>query len=358
MSGKRRRTPAPASPAAALEAFADASTDRLQRALNAALRRLEEQRLSKAELVAAVHQAASEASAALKLPAVPRPVPDRRSGTPEVAVAVLADWQLAKRTPTYSTDVCERRIELYASKVIELARIQRAHHPVRECRVYVLGDIVEGEQIFPGQAWLVDASLFRQVLVDGPRILGGFLRQMLSEFDRVHVVGVIGNHGAIGGRSRRESHPETNADAMVYEVTRGRLEAETRLTWAPTWTPGERHWYAVDRIGEKGFFLFHGDQVKGGFAGFPWYGFANKVKGWRMGAVAEPFDYALAGHFHTPTRMLIGRVKLWVSGSPESSNTYAAERLAAQGTPSQWLLFAHPSRGVTAEYEVDLDARA
>jgi DNA repair exonuclease SbcCD nuclease subunit len=100
--------------------------------------------------------------------------------------------------------------------------------------------------------------------------------------------------------------------------------------------------------------LFHGDQVKGGFAGFPWYGFTKKVMGWRMGAIPEPFDYALSGHFHTPTRMLIGDVTLWASGSPESDNTYAAERLAAQGTPSQWLLFSHPQRGVTAEYQVHL----
>jgi hypothetical protein len=141
---------------------------------------------------------------------------------------------------------------------------------------------------------------------------------------------------------------------MMYDVTRQILAHEPRLTWTPNVRDGERNWYAVDRIGEKGYFLFHGDQIKGGFAGFPWYGFGKKIMGWRMGAVPEPFDYALAGHFHTPTRMLVGNVTLWVSGSPESSNTYAAELLAAQGTPSQWLLFAHPRLGVTAEYQVHL----
>ena len=141
---------------------------------------------------------------------------------------------------------------------------------------------------------------------------------------------------------------------MMYEATRLALGGESRIDWGPNMVPGERNWYAVDEVGSKGFFLFHGDQIKGGFAGFPWYGFGKKVMGWRMGAVAEPFDYALAGHFHTPTRMHIGNVTLWVSGSTESHNTYAAEQLAAQGTPSQWLLFSHPENGVTAEYEVHL----
>ena len=31
-----------------------------------------------------------------------------------------------------------------------------------------------------------------------------------------------------------------------------------------------------------------------------------------------------------------------------------ASTLAAQGTPSQWLLFAHPKHGVTSEHEVHL----
>jgi hypothetical protein len=100
--------------------------------------------------------------------------------------------------------------------------------------------------------------------------------------------------------------------------------------------------------------LFHGDQIKGGFAGWPWYGFAKKIQGWAMGAIPEQFHYSLSGHFHTPVRMLVGRITHWGSGSTESDNTYAAEMLAAQGTPSQWLLFSHPDHGVTAEYQVHL----
>jgi hypothetical protein len=325
------------------------------REVNARLaRQLAKAKASKEELVEAVYRAASDAAAGFSLPKVAKPARDARKRTAETAIAVLADWQLAKTTPTYSTEVCERRIAEYGDKVIELAEIQRADHPVREMRVYLLGDLVEGELIFPGQAHLIDASLYAQVMADGPRILGGFLRKMLGAFDKVHVVGVIGNHGSLGGRARRDYHPESNADAMMYEATRIYLKDEDRLTWAPNMAPGERHWYAVDYVGDKGFFLFHGDQVKGGFAGYPWYGFAKKIQGWRMGAVEEPFDYALSGHFHTPVRTLVGNVTHWGSGSTESHNTYAAEQLAAQGTPSQWLLFCHPKRGVTCEYQVHL----
>ena len=335
-----------------LDSFAENQDGR--RVVQKLLRQLAEAKASKEALIEAVYRAAQEATEGLQLAPVAPPVRDARKKAAEVAVAVLSDWQLAKQTATYNTEVCEKRIHTYGDKLIDLAEIQRADHPVRELRICLLGDIIEGEMIFPGQAHLIDASLFRQVMVDGPRILGDFVRRMLGCFERVHVTGVIGNHGALGGRGRREYHPESNADAMLYEVVRMVLAGERRLSWADNFTRGERHWYAVDKVGEKSFLLFHGDQVKGGFAGFPWYGFAKKIQGWRMGAIHEPFEYALSGHFHTPVRMTIGPITLWGNGSTESDNTYAAEQLAAMGTPSQWLLFVHPRQGVTAEYQVHL----
>jgi hypothetical protein len=320
-------------------------------ALHRALRKLEKAKSKQEELIAATYQATRDALAALEIPPVPEPPKDPRRKSGETAVAILSDWQLAKITPSYSTSVCERRIERYADKVLELTEIQRADHPVRDLRVYLLGDLVEGEMIFPGQAHQIDASLFRQTHVDGPRILGNFLRRMAANFDSVHVVGVIGNHGAIGGRARKEYHPESNADAMLYEVTRLALGEQPRLTWAPTWTEGQRHWFSIDTVGTKTFMLIHGDQIRG-YNGIPWYGFDRRVSKWHM--MYGPFDYMLAGHFHTPTRMYINGVTVWENGSTESDNPYAAEQLAASGEPSQWLLFAHPRQGVTAEFLVRL----
>ena len=331
--------------------------EELRRANAELSRQLLKQRIGKQELVDAVYRAAKDASSGLSIKPVPAPPREPRKRESETAIAVLSDWQLAKITASYSSDICEQRIHKYADKVVKLAGIQRADHPVREIHVNLLGDLVEGEMIFPGQSHLIDASLYRQVVVDGPRILTDFLRRMASEFERVTVTGVIGNHGALGGRARREYHPETNADAMLMEISRLLTADEKRIIWAPNSTARERHWYAVDTVGDFGFLLFHGDQVKGGFAGFPWYGFAKKVQGWRMGAVKEPFHYALSGHFHTPVRMQVGPIILWGNGSTESDNTYAAEMLAAQGQPSQWLLFCNQRRGVSAEYCVWLDEK-
>lgn len=325
----------------------------LRKAYNKALRQLADAKESKADLIDAVYQAAHDAASGLSYAPVKPPKLGKATKDAEIAVSLLSDFQLAKVTPSYSSKVCESRTTKLAQKVATLTDIQRADHPVNECRVYLLGDLIEGEMIFPGQAYRIDASLFQQVMVDGPRILGGYLRSLLEVFPKVHVVSVIGNHGAIGGRARREYHPESNADAMMYEATRIALAGEERLTWAPTWTQGERNWYATDQIGDKTAFLFHGDQVRsGGFAGFPWYGFGRRLQGWQR---MYGFDYAFSGHFHTPVRgYYTGGIRHWGNGSTESDNTYAAENLAAASEPSQWLLYFHPKQGVSAEFEVRL----
>lgn len=271
----------------------------------------------------------------------------------EVAIAVLADWQLAKVTPDYNSSVCEERIERYADKIIQLTNIQRADHPVNEIRIWALGDIVEGELIFPGQSFLVDGGLYRQVTVDGPRIMSKFINKMLENFEKVTFVGVIGNHGAIGGRSRRDHDPETNADRMLYRIVQLMYEKEKRIQFHIPDGRGDRNWYAIDKVGNYKSLLIHGDQFSGLST---MYSFQKKVYGWKVGAIQEEFDDVYCGHFHTPTKMTFNTVQFRISGSPESTNTYAMESLAAIGCPSQGLMFVHPEKGiVTAEYTCWLD---
>lgn len=266
----------------------------------------------------------------------------------EVAVAVLADWQLAKVTPDYNSSVCEERIDTFAQKVIDLTNIQRADHAVNKLHIWCLGDIVEGELIFPGQSFLVDGGLYRQVTVDGPRIMKKFINKMLENFEEVTFVGVIGNHGAVGGRSRRDHDPETNADRMLYRIVQLMYENEKRINFHIPDGRGDRNWYAIDKIGNYKSLLVHGDQF-GSLSTM--YSFQKKVYGWKVGAIQDEFDDVYCGHFHTPTKMTFNTVQFRISGSPESTNTYAMESLAAIGQPSQPLMFVHPEKGiVTAEY--------
>jgi len=307
----------------------------------------------KDEAVVAIYEAAYDAFTTFNIPPIKKPVIRSAPGVPETAVAVFADWQLGKVTPDYNSSVTAERIELYTEKLLEITEIQRKHHPVNDLHVWMLGDIVEGEEIFPGQAHLIDSGLYRQVGVNGPEILTKFLRTALENFEHVHVTGVIGNHGAVGGRGRKQHDPETNMDRLLYQILRLIFVNEPRITFNIPDGKGERHWYAVDTIGSYSSLLIHGDQLPSPNA---FHGYYKKIMGWKDGAIPEHFDDVFMGHYHQSFKMTIGSVTLRISGSPESYNTYAQEFFSSMSRPSQQLMYVHPENGLTCEYSIWLDS--
>lgn len=283
------------------------------------------------------------------------PAPRKQAkGKPEVALALLSDMQTGKRTPTYSTEVCAQRVALYAEKIIRIAQVQEQDHPVRQIRVAALGDLVEGCDIFPGQGWLIDSTLYTQLLDSTPVIIVDFVRKLLTYFDEVVLDFVDGNHGRIGRRG--QFGPMDNADRMVARIVKLMLRNEPRAQVYMTDPEGERDWYRILRIGNYSALMIHGDQIRG-HSGFPWYGLGKKVQGWGSGGLGEDssFQDVLMGHYHQLGAIPLNHRTVWANGSTESSNTFAAENLAAQSEPAQWLLFVDPVAGqVTASYGVRL----
>jgi hypothetical protein len=259
---------------------------------------------------------------------------------------------MGKVTPDYNTNVLQERIERYTEKLLEIVQIQRMDHEVNDLHIWLLGDIVEGEEIFPGQSHLIDSGLYRQVAVNGPRILGNFVKTALENFNHVHITGVIGNHGAVGGTTRKQHDPETNMDRMLYKIIELIVGDDERITFNIPDGVGERNWYAVDTIGNYSSLLIHGDQMPAPNA---FHGYYKKIMGWKDGAIPEHFDDVFMGHYHQQFKMTIGSSMLRISGSPESYNTYAQEYFSSMSRPCQHLMFVHPENGVTSEYSIWLD---
>lgn len=320
------------------------------------LRQLEKARRHKEELVKAVYDAVADNIRNLEIAPVKAPLKDRRKGSEETAVILFSDLQLAQVTATYNTQIAEDRVERYADKIIRLTELQRASHPVERAKLYLLGDLVEGEAIFPGQPHQIDASLYEQVALSGPRILSNFIRRMLTVFREIDIVSVPGNHGSMGGPVRHMYNPETNFDRMLTTILRHIFDAagEKRLTWKVPDGYGKSSFYAVDYVGDVGFLLFHGHQARrmSNSSHLPFY---KLVQGWRSGAIPEPFNVSVCGHHHTPTLLTMNTVTHFINGTFASDAEYAIERLASNSKSAQWLLFARPERGVTAQYLVSLD---
>jgi hypothetical protein len=323
--------------------------DEVRAALDRTLRQLEKAKASREELVAAVYRAATDAAQTMTIPPVKPPKASTGKGSPETAILTLADWQVGKKTPTYDSDMARERVQRYGDLVVRLIGENRA--PVDEARIYLLGDLLEGELIFAGQAHRIDASLYRQVF-NVAELLADVVRKVAAVVPYVRVVGVIGNHGELGGPFRKEYHPESNADAIAYNIARQHLVNAPNVEWVETIATDERSWSAFDEVRGRRWFLFHGNQVNPTL-GFPWYGLKNALLGWH--ASIGPFNYAVSGHWHQPVSWHVNSIRHFGAGSTESGNTFAQEWIKSGGQPpSQWLLF-QGHRGIAAEHLLRLD---
>lgn len=333
-------------------AEAEQRIDKLKAERDRLARQLYEVKHKQADYIAAVQDAAEEAIGRIQLAPVPAPKKQKKGRDEEYAVALLSDLQTGKLTPDYDSNVARERVMRYAEKIVALADIQRLHHPVRHCVVPMLGDMVEGVDIFPGQQYLIDSTLYDQLFNTTPALLADFVRYLLAHFESVTVYAVDGNHGRIGRRG--QFGPMDNADRMLYRNLELLLRNEPRFELHMTDPQGERNWYHVMELGNYSALLIHGDQIRG-HSGFPWYGLGKKVMGWGSGGLPENFQDVFMGHYHQLARIPLNHKAVYCNGSTESTNTFAAENLAAQSEPSQWLLFVDPDEGrVTASYGVQL----
>jgi len=329
----------------------DQQVEDLRRALENTQRQLAKQKARTDELVAATQTAAREAVLAtggVKLPA--RRTRSKKRGA-EVALWHLTDWQGAKVTPSYNSQVMRDRVLRFCDKAARLAEIQRADHPVDDLVVMLGGDMIEGLFNFPTQPYEIDATLFGQY-VTVSRLLTEVVQFALSEFSTVKVIGEWGNHGRLG--SKRDAVPRSdNADRMTYELARSLVNTDPRVTWEDCPEDIQRV-----EIGNYRALLIHGDEVgRNGFASPSTI--VQHVNRWRSGAYAWEFRDVFIGHYHTHAEwaMANGEGAVYQTGSTESENRYAGVMLAASAVPSQRVHFVDPVAGrTTAQFKVWVDA--
>lgn len=332
------------------EAEINEQVNELEKALLHTQKQLAQAKNRNDDFVAAIHTGAYEAMLALgKVPEVIAPNKDKRKAKVEVALVHSTDWQGAKVTTSYNSEVMRKRVMQFAEKIVALTELQRAHHPVRKCVVMFGGDMIEGLFNYPAQLWQIDASLFTQFSTVS-RLLEDFVRYLLANFEEVEVVAEWGNHGRIGGK-RAEVPKNDNVDRMCYEFARKMLGNEKRLTWEDC--PEDIQEIS---IGNYRALLMHGDELgRSGFASpAAWIAGANR---WKAGAHDYDFHDIYLGHYHRHAQEPIQKnYNIYWTGSIESDNRYARDSMAVSGMPSQRLHFVDPERGrITAQYQVWLD---
>ena len=317
-------------------------------------------------IIRAVTNALTERPISIKMP--PMPPKDSESEDEEIAILHISDVHIGKITDSYSTAVADQRMVELMRKACRITDVRRNGANINEIRVYLGGDIIEGENIFPHQAHLIDQSVYDQAVLSAPVILIKCLLMLLEHFQKVKVLCVSGNHGRNGPKKGNRSHPRTNWDNISYITTKriirgldGRdIAEEEEISYSGVSDIDNKlefhisdKFYVTDRVFDWGNLVVHGHQITGGFAGFPWYGTAKKAWGW-IDAIPEPWDYLWFGHFHTFASATLNYRMFLANGSTESDNDFAQANLASAGYPCQRMCFCNNKNGLIADHQIFL----
>lgn len=282
--------------------------------------------------------------------------PSKGKDKSEVALWHLTDWQGAKKTVSYDSDVMVERAHRFVDKALSITDIQRHDHPVDDCVILIGGDMIEGLFNFSTQPYEIDATLFDQ-FVNVADLLDQVMRRAAGHYKTVKVVAEWGNHGRIG--SKRDAVPRSdNADRMTYHLASVMGRDLKNVEWSIVADDIQRV-----EVGNYRALVIHGDEVgRNGFASPSTI--ANHVARWKSGSYrvdGEPWNFhdVYVGHYHNHQEVSLpdGIGAVYFTGSTESDNRYARDSMAASAVPTQRLHFIDPRKGsVTAQYRVRLDS--
>ncbi len=249
---------------------------------------------------------------------------------------------------SYDVDTFRARAVRWRDALLAVAEAHRAVHPVDDLKINLMGDMLEGLGIFPGQETEVDLDASEQPFVVA-QVLAQTLAEIAENFKTVDIYTVPGNHGWILGK-RRLGGRKVNLDMAVYRllsillqnvpnVTLGPLDAVNGIMAYQVW-PGQVH------------AITHGHQIRG-WMSLPFYG--GSRAGPRFMSTIRRSDLTALhiGHHHQLGK-ISGNIATLYNGSWPGGSTHSVNDLLVGDLPRQNLFALHPVMGIVAQHDLIL----
>lgn len=192
---------------------------------------------------------------------------------------LISDSHVGKHNEQYNLAAAVHRFTTLPEKV----KTTVGNTSVNEVCIMLMGDIVEGEDIFRTQAHHIECSALEQVQIATEAIWEMVLRFHEVFGCAVRVETVPGNHG----RMSRTANEKTNWDNVIYYILRMLATAHDN---PQIWVNANFSFFKTFEVKDKTGMIYHYG-VK--HTGTP--AMREKVAGW---SVNKNFDFMCHGHWH------------------------------------------------------------
>lgn len=257
----------------------------------------------------------------------------------------------------YSPEIFEHeRLPRYLDAVEGILRATCSSSPLSTVWLAMGGDLVEGENVFKGQAWhlAIDAGeqvvRFGRLWAQAAAHIAGIAKELGGH---TVMLSVVGNHGVHGGRSAGATPVALSYDHLAYALSCEAIRPEAKRLDITVHEDAQRARY-FEVCGGRVVLLTHGDQDRGGgLVGVPVVTGLRNDLSVRLSTDVQ-HDLHLSGHYHRPTGITVGgqSERLW-SGAWVGSTNLSTGRGGAS-LPSQQVIVMHPEYGLSALHRVRL----
>ena len=263
----------------------------------------------------------------------------------EAAVLLASDLHYGKRTSSFDTDILRRRLDAVVPRLERIHRLLSSAYDLEELVVCLLGDVNDGSEIYPSQSHHQEVTDPLRQAWELADYLAGWLERIQRTWRSVRVEAVAGNHGRAGKRLAESA----SWDVATYHYLALRLrDSGIPVHYAQE---GLDPFLRVVEVRGHRFLLYHGHGVRM-YQSVPWYGLAQRALRWR--ATLGEFVALCCGHFHTYGEMDVNGIRIFLTGTPVTDDTWVLQSLGGKNA-NRWHLFGvGQHRPVTWQFALDL----
>jgi len=257
--------------------------------------------------------------------------------TPEVAVWHIGDFHVGKKETDERT--FPERMKRIRERLVELRDRIFGKHDIHRLVVAMTGDMVDGQGVYPSQAYNQSIGDARQQSVVCGDVLAELFGSLRGVYGEVEIAAVPGNHGVA-----KFAADGQNWDIAAYDRIADKLAGRVRLTYHPAdpWLlsyPITPTWRAM---------LYHGHKL-----GKTQTSVHKRMAQWATTQQFAGYTYLLSGHLHTMEYYELNSKRFFRTGTMLTDDPYARE-FGYESATRSWLFLAHPRRPVTAMAQLDM----
>lgn len=239
----------------------------------------------------------------------------------------------------YNREIAVFRLKEWTTNLVKVARHYFAGLKYDGCVLFLGGDIFSGD-IHEELADTNEDTMIGSLLFWSEQ-LAASIDLLATEFGKIHVASVVGNHGRTTRKPRMKLRAKTNFDWLLAKMLERHFAKDKRVTF--TIPESADCFISVYGYGQL---LTHGDQVSGGggIGGiYPPIMRLRARKAQRYLATGHRFSTLWMGHWH----QYLPSPGLVVNGSMKGVDEYAFINNFGYEVPQQALAIVTPEHGIT-----------